>query len=105
MAIPAAIIAVRRSGAGLTIADVRLIDGSKDTRGNAAEHANAALPITLFFPNESALTSFKEHIGRSPFLFMCLSGNISTDASVKITTLKDMSWWELASGTRSDGMG
>ena len=104
MAIPAAIIAERRAGTGLNIADVRLIDGSKDTRRTATEHANATAPVTLFFKTDAAFASFKQHVGRSPFLFMCLSGTVEKDGTVKVSTLKDTSWWELASGAKCNSM-
>ena len=105
MAIPAAILDTRRSGAGMHIADVRLIDGSVDPRNAAPERVNAALPLTLFFKNAETFESFKQHVGRSPVLFMCLSGYIDkNDSQVKITTLKDMSWWEPASGAKCDTM-
>ena len=104
MAIPAAIIAERRSSAGQKIVDIRLVDGSKDIRSKCYRACYATMPITLFFKNAAAFTSFKEHVGRSPFLFMCLAGNVEKDCSVKFSTLKEMSWWELASGTKRDSM-
>jgi hypothetical protein len=74
MAIPAMILAERRSGGGQNIADVRLIDGSLDPRNNAPEQVHATLPITLFFKSEDAFLSFKNQVGRSPMLFMSISG-------------------------------
>jgi hypothetical protein len=104
MAIPAAIIAERRSGTGQNIADVRLIDGSKDPRDKTAEPANATMPLTLFFKGNDDFETFKQHVGRTPLLFMCLSGIVGSDSSVKVSTLKDQSWWETASGTKCDAM-
>ena len=103
MAIPAEILAERRSGAGQNIADVRLVDGSQDPRSNATEHVNAKLPLTLFFKSDAEFASFKGYVGRTPLLFMCLAGSVQEQA-VKVTTIKDMTWWEPASGTKSDSM-
>ena len=84
MAILAAVRSERRAGIRQNIADVSLIDGSKDARSNAAELGNATVPITLFYRSDEAFTSFKERVGRSSFLFMCLSGDVEKDGSVKV---------------------
>ena len=47
MAIAATIIDARKSGAGVHIADVRLVDGTKQNDSNTTEYAS--LPLTLFF--------------------------------------------------------
>ena len=104
MAIPDAIIAERRSGAGQNIADVRLTDGSKDPRDKSDAPANATIPMTLFFKSNEEFARFKECIGRTPLLFMCISGNLGTDKKVTVATMKDQSWWETASGTKCDMM-
>lgn len=104
MAIPAAILSERRTGAGQTVADIRLIDGSKNSRAPETEPANATLPLTLFFKNNEEFIAFKCHVGSSPVLFMCLSGQVDKENGVKVITLKDMSWWEPASGTKCDSM-
>ena len=104
MAIPDAILAERRSGAGQIIADVRLTDGSKDPRDKTDTPANATIPLTLFFTSNDQFAAFKECIGCTPLLFMCLAGNLGTDQRVNVATLKAMSWWEKASGTKCDKM-
>ena len=76
IAIPATIIAERRSGAGQNIADVRLIDGSKDPRNTATELVNATLPLTLFFKSNASFASFKQAVGGTPLLFVCLQGRV-----------------------------
>ena len=47
MAIAATILDERKGGSGMHIADVRLVDGSKENDSNATEYA--ALPLTVFF--------------------------------------------------------
>ena len=102
MAIPDAIISERVSGAGLNIADVRLIDGSKDPRDTTDAPANATIPLTLFFKNKEEFALFKGCIGCTPLVFMCLSGNLDADKKVTVTTVKEQSWWEKANGTKCD---
>ena len=102
MAIPDTILAERRSGTGQIIADVRLTDGSKDPRDKTDAPANATIPLTLFFKSNQEFAVFKEYIGCTPLLFMCLAGNLGIDKNVNVTTLKDQSWWEKASGTKCD---
>lgn len=46
MAIVAKVLDERKGGAGMNIADVRLVDGSKDNDSNTTEYAS--LPLTLF---------------------------------------------------------
>ena len=104
MAIPDAILAERRSGAGQLIADVRLTDGSKDPRDKTDSPANATIPVTLFFKSNEEFAVLKEYIGCTPLLFMCLAGNLDTDKKVNVATVKDQSWWEKASGTKCDMM-
>ena len=104
MAIPDTILAERRSGAGQNIADVRLTDGSKDPRDKTDTPANATIPVTLFFKSNEEFARFKEHIGRTPLLFMCLSGSLGADKKVNVATVKNQSWWETASGAKCDTM-
>ena len=103
MAIPAKIIDERASSAGMRIVDVRLVDGSRQTQSNATEDAYASLPLTLFFKNESDLNSFKNNIGRTPLLFMALSGSRKQD-KVQVITIKAESWWQPAAGSKCDAM-
>ena len=46
MAIAVKILDERKAGTGMNIADVRLVDGSKDNDGTTTEYA--ALPLTIF---------------------------------------------------------
>ena len=98
MAIPAGIIAERGSKTGMRIADVRLVDGSKQT-STTKECAYASLPLTLFFKNETELNLFKNNIGSTPMLFMCLSGTRKPDR-VEVSTIKDHLWLQAAAGTK-----
>jgi len=104
MAIPDTILDERRSGAGLNIADVRLTDGSKDPNDTSTEPANATMPVTLFFKSNEEFTRFKQCIGCTPLLFMCLAGNLGADKKIKVGTVKDQTWWETASGVKCDLM-
>ena len=88
MAIPSKIIDERTSGTGLRIADVRLVDGSKQPGSTATEHAYASLPLTLFFKSEAELVSFKNNIGQTPLLFMALSCNFKNGQTEIITVKK-----------------
>ena len=101
MAIPATIIDERKSGAGMNIADIRLVDGSKRSDSNTTEYAS--LPLTLFFKDATELTTFKKCVGKTPLLFMCLHGNFK-DGKVSVATLKDQFWWQEAAGPRSLAM-
>ena len=103
MAIPAAIIDERQSGAGMRIADVRLVDGSRHAGNTATEHEYASLPLTLFFKSEAEFVSFKNNIGHTPVLFMSLSGN-RKEGKVQVTTVKDQTWWQPAAGTKCVAM-
>ena len=82
----------------MRIADVRLVDGSKQT-STTTESAYASLPLTLFFKNATELNSFKNNIGSTPMLFMCLSGSRKQD-QVEVNTIKDQSWLQPAAGTK-----
>ena len=101
MAIVAKVLDERHSGAGMKIADVRLVDGSKDNDSNTTEYAS--LPLTLFFKNAAELASFKQYVGKTPLLFMCLTGS-SKDGKVSVATLKDQSWMQVAVGLKADVM-
>ena len=87
----------------MRIADVRLVDGSKETHTDSTEHAYASLPLTLFFKRAAELEAFKNNIGRTPMLFMSLSGSRKQD-QVEVTTIKDQSWWQPAAGTKCAAM-
>ena len=91
MAIAAEIIAERKSATGIYIADVRLVDGSKQNDSNTKDYAS--LPLSLFFKDTSELTSFKECVGKTPLLFMCLSGRVN-DGQFSVTPVKNLSWWQ-----------
>ena len=104
MAIPTTIIAERSSGTSLRIVDVRLADGSKQGDSTATERAYASLPLTLFFKSEAELTSFKSNVGRTPMVFMALSGSVNKQGKVEVTTLKDLTWWQPAAGSKCDRM-
>jgi len=103
MAIPAKVIDERTAGTGMRIADVRLVDGSKEDDLTATEHEYASLPLTLFFAGEAELKSFKNNVGRTPMLFMSLSGN-RKDGKVQVSTIKNQTWWRSAAGTKSASM-
>ena len=104
MAIPTTIIAERSSGTSLRIADVRLADGSKQGGSTATERVYASLPLTLFFKSEAELTSFKSNVGRTPMVFMALAGSVNKQGKVEVTTLKDLTWWQPAAGSKCDRM-
>ena len=56
MAIAAKILDERKAGSGMHIADVRLVDGSKENDGATTEYAS--LPLTVFFKDAAELTPF-----------------------------------------------
>jgi len=64
MAIVTKVIEERKSGAGMCILDVRLVDGSKENDSSTAEYAS--LPLTLFFCDTTALNAFKKCVGQTP---------------------------------------
>ena len=101
MAIPAAIIEERKSGAGVRIADVRLVDGRKQDDSNTTEYAS--LPLTLFFKDEKELTEFRGCVGKKPLLFMCLAGSCK-DGKVNVSTVRNQSWWQVATGSKAAAM-
>ena len=101
MAIVAKVLDERKSGAGMNIADVRLVDGSKDNDSNTTEYAS--LPLTLFFTDAAEFASFKQYVGKTPLLFMCLTGE-SKDGKVSVATLKDQSWRQEAVGPKAVAM-
>ena len=105
MAIVAEILEERKAGTGMNIADVRLVDGSKDkdrpADSNTTEYAS--LPLTLFFKDAAELTSFKQYVGKTPLLFMCLTGK-SEKGKVSVTTIKNQSWRQEAVGTKALAM-
>ena len=108
MAIPAKILDERKAGTGMQIADVRLVDGSKELGdGNKENDSNtaeyASLPLTLFFKDEAELTSFKKYVGKTPLLFMCLAGS-NKEGQVNVATAKNQSWWQEAAGTKALAM-
>ena len=101
MAIVAKVLEERKSGAGMHIADVRLVDGSKENASNTTEYAS--LPLTLFFKNAAEFASFKQHVSKTPLLFMCLTGG-SKDGKVSVSTLKNQSWMLEAVGPKAVAM-
>ena len=102
MAVPATILEERKASAGMHIADVRLVDGSKQTDNTTTEYAS--LPLTLFFKDERELTLFKGAVDqKKPLLFMCLAGN-SRDGTVQVNTIKHQSWWQEAAGPKCVAM-
>ena len=102
MAIVAKVLEERKSSAGtLNIADVRLVDGSKDNDSNTTEYAS--LPLTLFFKDAAEFASFKQYVGKTPLLFMCLTGS-RKDGKVSVSTLKDQSWRQEAVGPKAVAM-
>ena len=101
MAIVAKVLDERSSRAGMNIADVRLVDGSKDNDSNTTEYAS--LPLTLFFKDAAELASFKEYVGKTPLLFMCLAGS-SKDGKVSVATVKDQFWRQVAIGPKAVAM-
>ena len=62
MAITAQIIDVRTSGTGMHIADVRLVDGSKQSDSTKE---CASLPITLYFKGATEMNAFKNCMGKN----------------------------------------
>ena len=98
MAIVAKVLDERTSRAGMNIADVRLVDGSKDNDSNTTEYAS--LPLTLFFKDAAEFASFKEYVGKTPLLFMCLAGS-SKDGKVSVATVKDQFWRQVAVGPKA----
>ena len=101
MAIAAKILDERQGGAGMHIVDVRLVDGSEDNNSTTTEYAS--LPLTVFFHNAAALTDFKKHIGQTPLLFMCLTGN-RNDGKASVATTKNQFWWQEAVGAKAVAM-
>ena len=99
MAIVAKVLDERKSGAGMHIVDVRLADGSKEN--NTTEYAS--LPLTLFFKDAAELASFKQYVGKTPLLFMCLTGK-SEKGRVSVATIKNQSWKQEAVGTKAIAM-
>ena len=101
MAIVAKVLDERSTRAGMNIADVRLVDGSKENHSNTTEYAS--LPLTLFFKDAKEFASFKEYVGKTPLLFMCLTGS-SKEGKVSVATLKDQSWMQVAVGLKAVAM-
>ena len=101
MAIVAKILDERKARTGMIVADVRLVDGSKDNDSTTTEYA--ALPLTLFFKDAAELTSFKQYVGKKPLLFMCLTGN-KKDGKVSVATIKNDSWRQEAVGSKALAM-
>jgi ribulose bisphosphate carboxylase small subunit len=99
MAIVAKILDERKAGTGMMIADVRLVDGSK----NDNDTDYASLPLTLFFKTAAELSEFKLQVGKTPMLFMSLSGK-SDNGQVNVITIKDQSWRQEAVGTKALAM-
>ena len=98
MATVAKVLDERSGRAGMHIADVRLVDGSKDNDSNTTEYAS--LPLTLFFKDAAEFASFKQYVGKTPLLFMCLTGS-RKDGKVSVSTLKNESWRQEALGPKA----
>jgi len=77
------------------------VDGSEDNNSTTTEYAS--LPLTVFFKDAAELTSFKKHIGKTPLLFMCLTGN-SKDGKASVATTKNQFWWQEAVGSKALAM-
>ncbi len=103
MAIPSKIIDERKSGTGMRIIDVRLVDGSTKECSSDTEHEYASLPLTLFFKGDAELISFKEYVGRTPILFMALTGSRPM-GKVHVSSVKDQTWWQPAAGAKCESM-
>ena len=101
MAMVTKILDERSSQGRMQIVDVRLVDGSKDDDSNTTEYAS--LPLTLFFKDAAELGSFKEYVGKTPLIFMCLTGSIK-EGGVSVATVKDQFWWQVAVGSKADLM-
>ena len=94
MAIVATVLDKRKFGATMYIADVRLVDGSKNTQSNTTEYAS--LPLTLFLKDAAELASFKKYVGKTPLLFMCLAGS-NKDGKFNINEAHSRwSFWTIA---------
>ena len=90
MAITSNNLEKRHSGAGQVIADVRIIDDSKNPADNACK---SAMPLTLFFKGEKEFSEFEKHVGRLPILFTCLNGFVDERGKVNIATVKNLTHW------------
>ena len=105
MAVPAAILDQRKSGAGQIIIDVRLADGStaQGSYGTTQKHPFATMPLTVFLRGKAEFEDFKQHVGCNPLLFMCLDGKVGKKG-VEVRTVKDQFFWRVAAGARCDEM-
>ena len=101
MAIVAKVMDERKVSGSQYIAEVRLVDGSKNTQSDTTEYAS--LPLTLWFKDADELASFKTYEGKTPLLFMCLAGS-RKDGKISVITLKDQSWRQEAVGPEADNM-
>ena len=101
MAIPVEILSQRRTSAGSPVADVRLMDGSKKCTN--ADESMASMPLTLFFSTEAEFTTFEGHVAKTPLLFWCLQGS-REGQNVEVHTVKGLSKWEPAAGTKCEEM-
>ena len=97
MAIPAEILAERRTGDGRPVLDVRLRDGSK--RASDPEGTMASLPLTLFFAGEADLAVLRGQVATTPLVFTCLQASKDGD-TVAVRTVKDQSRWQLGGGNK-----
>ena len=103
LAVPSEIMDERRNSlTNLPIADVRI----KDTSGMDMDgSASSSLPITIFFTSNSDMDSFKQHVGKTALLFMCLQGHMGDGASqLQVKTIKDLFWWQVGVGPRAEEM-
>ena len=103
LAVPSEIMDERRNSlTNLPIADVRIKDTSAmDMDGSAS----SSLPITIFFTSNMDMVSFKQHVGKTALLFMCLQGHMGDGASqLQVKTIKDLFWWQVGVGPRAEEM-
>ena len=105
MAVPAEILEQRRSGAGQIIVDVRLADDSTSSKsdGTTQERPCATMPLTIFLRSNTEFEDFKQHVGCTPLLFMCLNGQVGQQG-LEVRTVKDNFFWRVAVGVRCDKM-
>ena len=93
------IMTERTSQQGLQIIEARLIDGSRNSRGDYA-----VLPTTMFFKNTTETEAFKKHAAaKTPVNFMCMQGTYK-DGKITVGPVKDQSWLQPAAGEQSEAL-
>ena len=93
----------RRTGVGQTVIGVRLADGStrEVPSGPTQKHLFDTMQLTLFCQRNAELDDFKQHVGSSPLLFMCLHGMVAKHG-VEVRTVKYQLFWRVAVGAKCD---